>query len=145
MKTCTELQTMAEAYREIVLGERPWTALGNFLNHWYGYHPDQREQLITDPIHKPATSTTEQERWAAYCAATVEYLSHQYDVLCPEWVHEAAYILAEPWFDAFNPNKAETRERLTRETPETFKKHNVYSGNRMFLNKYGRPPLRKSA
>ena len=145
MKSCTELHTMADAYGHIILGERPWTALGNFLNHWYGYHPDERALLINDPLQKPDAPSADQEHWAAYCAAIVEYLSNQYDLPCPDWVHDAAYTLAEPWFDAFNPDKASTRERLTRETPDLFKKHNVYSGNRMLLNKYEHSPLRQSA
>ncbi len=47
MKTCNQLQTMAVAYAEICQGEDPWIALGNFMNDWFDYAKDRREQLVT--------------------------------------------------------------------------------------------------
>lgn len=45
-----QLQTMSKAFSEICQGERPWTALGNFMNYWYEYAKDRRETLIADPL-----------------------------------------------------------------------------------------------
>jgi hypothetical protein len=146
MKALTELQTMAVSYREIALGKRPWTALGNFMNAWYAYHVDQRHKLVKDPIQVPEDATPEQLRWATFCAASVEYLCQQHTVPCPEWVYNQTYTLGEPWYHAFNPQKSQVRERLTRETPEPFTRRNIYCGNRMFMNTYERPaPQRRSA
>ncbi len=53
MRKLDHLQTMALTYEEIVQGERPWTALGNFMNDWFEYAKDKRPQLVADPIVLP--------------------------------------------------------------------------------------------
>lgn len=45
MKTCEHLQTMAVTYTELCQGEDPWIALGNFMNDWFDYARDRREQF----------------------------------------------------------------------------------------------------
>ncbi len=45
MKTCEHLQTMAVTYAELCQGEDPWIALGNFMNDWFDYARDRREQF----------------------------------------------------------------------------------------------------
>ncbi|HET8851401.1 MAG TPA: hypothetical protein VFN02_02665, partial [Ktedonobacteraceae bacterium] len=74
MKTIDHLQTMALTYQEICQGERPWVALGNFMNDWFDYAKDRRAQLVVDPISLPQEPTTDTCRWAAFCAASVEWL-----------------------------------------------------------------------
>jgi hypothetical protein len=45
-----QLQTMRIAFEQICAGEREWTALGNFMNYWYAYAKDRREELVADPL-----------------------------------------------------------------------------------------------
>jgi hypothetical protein len=98
MKTCDQLQTMAVAYAEICRGEDPWIALGNFMNDWFDYAKDRREQLVTEPLSIPEPLTLDLHRWAAFCAASVEWLCQRYTVACPPWVHDPIYTLSTPWF-----------------------------------------------
>src|SRR5207253_7684444 len=84
-------QTMAWAYDKICAGCRAWTALGNFMNAWYGYAPDRRESLISEPIRQPARETLRTKRWGAFCAASVEFLCERYYIPCPLWVHDTRY------------------------------------------------------
>jgi len=133
MKTRDQLQTMAVAYAEICQGEDPWIALGNFMNDWFDYAKDRRESLVSEPLVQPGASSTYTRRWAAFCAASVEWLCQQYGVPRPTWVHDTAYFLPAPWF--YYP-QAKLRERLIQQTPEPFKQRNIFCGNRVFLNKY---------
>jgi hypothetical protein len=95
----------------------------------------------------------QQLRWAAFCAASVEYLCTRYSVLCPAWVYLPVYTLPEPWFDAPMAHKPEVRTYLIEQTPEPFTRRNIYCGNRMFANKYElaeqykhfSPPLRSAS
>lgn len=130
------IQTMAITYDAICQGERPWTALGDFLNEWWDYSKTSRNQLISEAITVPATPTQEQIQWAAFCAATVEWLCQQDHMPCPAWVHQMEINLSEPWFLAFHPDHPEVQERLKQQTPEPFRRRNIYGGNRLFANKY---------
>ncbi len=136
MKTYDQLQTIAVAYQEICQGEMPWVALGNFMNDWFDYAKDRRAELVVDPIFLPAMPNAESLRWAAFCAASVEWLCEKYGVACPLWVQNPFYSLAEPWFDSPGAHKPQVRERLIQQTPEPFTRRNIYCGNRMFHNKY---------
>ncbi len=133
MKTRDQLQTMAAAYTEICQGEDPWIALGNFMNDWFDHAKDRRERLVTEPLVQPVALSIRTRRWAAFCAASVEWLCQQYGVPCPAWVQNPAYCLPTPWW--YYP-QAKLRERLMQQTPEPFKRRNIYCGDRMFLNKY---------
>ena len=83
MKSIDHLQTMAVTYQEICQGEKPWVPLGNFMNDWFDYAKDKRIQLVSDPLSLPATLNTHTQRWAAFCAASVEWLCERYNVPCP--------------------------------------------------------------
>jgi hypothetical protein len=132
----SDLQTMKETYQEIAQGERPWNALGDFMNYFFCYASDRREDLIKDPIEEPADITPELHQWAVFCAASVEYLSQKYDLPCPNWVKKSSYVLREPWFKGLGAQKLHVQERLKRETPEPFTKRNIFCGDRIFANKY---------
>lgn len=136
MKTIDHLQTMALTYQEICQGERPWVALGNFMNDWFDYAKDRREQLVAEPIFLPESPNSDALRWAAFCTASVEWLCERYGICCQSWVHTSPYCLPEPWFDAPNAHKPEVQEWLIQHTPEQFARRNIYCGNRMFANKY---------
>jgi hypothetical protein len=136
MKPVDRLQTMALTYQEICQGEEPWVALGNFMNDWFDYAKDRRAELVAEPIVLPRSPDRETARWAAFCAASVEYLCERYGTPCPSWVQHSVYCLPEPWFDALSPQKPQVRERLLRQTPGPFVKRNIYCGNRVFANKW---------
>ncbi len=136
MNTRDQVQSMALTYQAICQGERPWVALGNFMNEWFDYAIDQRAQRIADPLTLPEEPDTDALRWAAFCAASVEWLCRRYEVSCPSWVYHSTYSLPEPWFDSPGAHKPQVRERLLQQTPEPFARRNVYCGNRMFANKY---------
>lgn len=136
MKTCDQLQTMAVAYAEICQGEEPWVALGNFMNDWFDFAKDRREQLVKDPLVYVEPCLSDLQRWAAFCAASVEWLCEKYGVNCPTWVQNPCYSLTQPWFDSPGAHKPHVRERLIQQTPEPFTRRNIYCGNRMFRNKY---------
>jgi hypothetical protein len=136
MKTIDHLQTIATTYQEICQGERPWVALGNFMNDWFDYAKDRRTELVTNPLSLPEPLDDEMLRWATFCAASVEWLCERYGVPCPSWVYNPIYHLSETWFDAPYPNKPEVRAWLIQTTPEPFTRRNIFCGNRMFANKY---------
>jgi hypothetical protein len=132
----SELQTIAQTYQQIVQGERPWNALGDFMNYWFSYALDRREELVKEPIQEPAEATAYQHQWAAFCAASVDYLCQTYGVICPDWVHDPCYFLVAPWFEGLGAQKPHVRERLLHEAPEEFAKRNIYCSSRVFANKY---------
>ena len=136
MRKLDHLQTMALTYKEIVQGERPWTALGNFMNDWFEYAKDKRPQLVADPIVLPEIVSNDAYYWATFCVASVEWFCDRYNIECPLWVHSASYSLSTPQFDFPCEYKPEVRARLIQETPEQFSRRNIYCGNRMFANKY---------
>jgi len=76
--TFGNIQTMALVYQQICEGEGPWVALGNFTNAWYGYAKDMRSALVSEPLALSATSTDYTHHWAAFCAASVEFLCERY-------------------------------------------------------------------
>lgn len=134
-------QTIAWAYSQICAGTRPWTALGNFMNAWYGYAKERRPDLINEPLMQPAQDTLHTQRWGAFCAATAEYLSNLYDIPCPVWVHHPLYSLSEPWYGELEDLLQGTPEEVVRQqriktTPAPFKRRNIFCGNRLFQNKY---------
>ncbi len=131
-----QLHTIHLAFEQICQGQRPWTALGNFLNYWFAYAKDRRADLVAEPLGETPAGEVYQ-RWAAYCAASVEHLCQKYGVPCPEWVHDPKYVLAEPWYDLPRPELLpQLRERLIATTPVEFRKRNIYSGDGMFDNKW---------
>src|SRR5260370_21578656 len=134
MKSIDHLQTMAVTYQEICQGEMPWVALGNFMNDWFDYAKDKRVQLVADPISLPESLNIDTQRWAAFCAASVEWLSERYVIPCPTWVHNPSYNLSEPWFVSPVAHKPAVRVWLIQETPEPFTRRNIFCGNRMFAN-----------
>ncbi len=136
MSTRDREHTMALTYQAICQGERPWVALGNFMNEWFDYAIDRRAHLIADPLTLPEELSIDALYWAAFCAASVEWLCARYEIPCPAWVYNPSYSLPEPWFDSPGAHKPQVRERLIQQTPEPFARRNVYCGNRVFANKY---------
>jgi hypothetical protein len=134
--TWPELQTMQTTYQLIVQGERPWNALGDFLNYWFGYATDRRAELVREPIQEPAEVTADLHRWAAFCAASVEYLCGHYSIPCPVWAFQPTYTLFDPWFTGMGADRPRIQARLMQETPAPFARRNIFCGDRVFANKY---------
>ena len=126
MNTAEHLHTMAATYQEICQGEEPWIALGNFLNDWFDYAKDQRTELVAAPLSLPQDANLYQRRWAAFCAASVDYLCARFSVPCPIWVSLPGYTLPEPWFDVPMAHKPEVRIYLLQQTPGSFTRRNIY-------------------
>ena len=92
------LHIMARAYQDICAGEDPWTAVGNFKNAWYDYARDHRAALVSEPLKKPDRESEHTRHWAAFCAASVEFLCDRYGLACPAWVFDPSYTLDTPWY-----------------------------------------------
>ena len=136
MNSAEHVHTMATTYQEVCQGEEPWVALGNFLNDWFDYAKDQRAALVAAQLSLPQDANQYQRRWAAFCAASVDYLCAHFAVPCPAWVSDPIYTLPDPWFDAPMAHKPEVRTYLLQQTPEPFTRRNIYCGDRVFANKY---------
>lgn len=127
------LQTMRVSFQQICSGEGEWVALGNFMNYWFAYAKDRREELIADPLPAYDEQSFYQHQWAVFCAAAVEWLCNKYMVLCPSWVHDPRYKLAELWFFYLHEP---AKSWLLRSTPTEFTQRNVYCGDNCFENKW---------
>ena len=106
------------------------------MNDWFDYAIDRREQLVAGSIIVPEDADSNMLRWAAFCAASVEYLCKRYNVPCPSWVFNPTYHLSEPWFYSPAADVPEIRQWLIQQTSEPFTRRNIYCGNRIFDNKY---------
>ena len=123
--------TVAEAFEQICNNETPWVAIGNFLNDWWRFAVEHRRELIETP---PAPAyTLKTQRWAAFCAAMVEWLCWQEGLPCPAWTDQACYILPKPWFLHTGWG---SRSQLLSSTPAPFQMRNIFGGDRMFVNKW---------
>ncbi len=127
------LQTMSAAFQQICTGEREWTALGNFMNYWYAYAKDRRQELIADPLPTYDETSLYQHRWAVFCAASTEWFCNKYAIPCPTWVYNSKYTLLEPWF--FHHHEP-TKTLLLKTTPVEFTKRNVFCGDNCYDNKW---------
>jgi hypothetical protein len=140
-------QTIKKAYQDIADGGDLWVAIGDFSHDWYGNYAtqEQRTTLVAEPIE--GAETLEQRQWAAFCAASVEYLCQQAGLPVPEWVENPIYSLAEE--NAFYTSplayKQRVRERLEREAPEPFRRRHVFCSDRVYANKYEASPSLQSA
>lgn len=130
------LETMKWAFQQICAGEDPWTALGDFSHAWYGYAKDRRAALVIEPLVRPEQETEHTHHWAAFCAASVEFLCERYGIPCPAWVHDPYYNLETPWWYTRGIDAPSMREHLIKITPAPFARRNIFCSNRLFQNKY---------
>jgi hypothetical protein len=128
--------TVAQTFEAICNNQTPWVAIGNFLNDWWYYAVDDRRSLIDELL--PSASTCAAQRWAAFCAAMVEYLCTQENISFPEWTVQEQYILQEPWFYY---GDLDSRSWLLATTPAPFKMRNIFIGDRAFVHKGSVPTL----
>jgi len=135
-------QTIKCTYEDIQNGDDPWVALGDFANDWFGRNKDIRAGLVAEPLELPIEAPSDQvlllRQWAAFCAASVEYLCHQADLPVPEWVNDTRYALTEEEVFYTSPlaYKQRVRERLQLEAPEPFRRRNVFCSERVYATKH---------
>jgi hypothetical protein len=133
-------QTIQKTYQDIKNGDDPWVAIGDFSHDWYGNYPEpaQRMALVAEPIAIPAAASVELRQWAAFCAASVEYLCQEAAIAIPSWIHNSSYTLSieEAFYTSPLAYKQRVRERLEQEAPEAFRKRNVFCSERIYANKY---------
>ncbi len=95
-----------------------------------------RAELVHDPIEVPNQVSADLFQWAVFCAASVEYLRHTYDLECPAWAMEERYRLPEPWYYHLAGDLDEVQQELRETTPGEFARRNVYCGDNPYRNKY---------
>ncbi len=129
-----KLQTLAMAYEELASGKEEFrVAMGNFMNAFFLYAVDSRQELIDTPIQVPENPSVEQHGWAAFCAGAAEYLAARYDLQCPAWALDLVYHLPEPWYVVPNAPQA-MREDFQETAPEPFRRRNVFCSDHVFSN-----------
>jgi hypothetical protein len=129
-------QTLAMAYNELASGKEGFrVAVGNFMNAFFLYAIESRQQLINDPIQMPENPTEDQRGWAAFCAGAAEYFASRYDLQCPAWAHDPAYCMPEPWYIVPNANPA-MRKHFQETAPARFRRRNVFCSDHVFSNSY---------
>lgn len=138
-------QTFARSFAQICAGEDPWIPLGKLMHQFFGAYRMFRAELVRDPVEVPAEASADMFQWAVFCAASVEYLCHTYDLKCPVWAMEERYRLSEPWYYHLAADLDEVQHELRETTPEEFARRNVYIGANPYRNKYEGSRHRKSA
>ncbi len=123
-----QAQTIAETFKRIcdMNGTTPWVAIGDFLDDWRRTPVERRSELVFEPM-VPAP-TPELQKWAAFCAAMVEWLCWQDGLPFQEWTNQDSYNLQEPWF-LYKGWRLRAWQLAT--TPAPFKMRNIFGGDRM--------------
>lgn len=135
MSIVQRTQTLAAAYEELASGKEDFrVAMGNFMNEFFLYLVDERQYLLDEPIQMPENPTEDQRGWAAFCAGAAEYLASRYDLTCPAWAYDPAYVMPEPWYHPASRVFPGLRKHFEQTAPEPFRKRNVLCDDRMFVN-----------
>lgn len=108
----------------------PWLAIGDFLDDWRFSGLAERPDLVREGIAAVDDDNLELLRWAAFCAAMVEWLCWQDALPFPAWTSRAEYRLADPWF--LYPGDLLRAWQLVA-TPAPFKMRNIFGGDQMLV------------
>jgi len=134
MATILTIQTLSMAYRDLATGREGFrVAVGNFMNAFFLYAVDIRQELLDTPIEMPEKPTEEQRGWAVFCAAAAEYLAERYNLPCPAWAYDPAYRMQEPWYVIANATPA-MRKHVQQTVPDAFRRRNVFCSDHVFSN-----------
>lgn len=120
-------QTIGETFTRIREGVTPWVPIGDFLDDWRRSECDDRLELAEEGI-ETTDAPPELQRWAAFCAAMVEWLCWQDHLPFPAWTSHEEYRLAEPWF--LYPGDLLRAWQLA-STPTPFRMRNIFSGDQV--------------
>ena len=126
-------QTIAETFDRIAHESNPWVPIGDFLDDWRRSDRDDRLELVSMGLMPSGVTSNDQEhqdlhRWAAFCAAMVEWLCWQDRLPFPTWTNHEEYRLAEPWF--LYPGDLLRAWQLAT-TPTPFKMRKIFTGDRV--------------
>ncbi len=108
----------------------PWLAIGDFLDDWRFTERSDRPDLVRESIAAVSNDNVELLRWAAFCAAMVEWLCWQDGLPFPAWTSQPNYRLADPWF--LYPGDLLRAWQLV-STPAPFKMRNIFGGDQMLV------------
>ena len=124
-------QTIKQTFARIQADpEHPWLAIGDFLDDWRFTERADRADLVRERIGAVAEDNIELLRWAAFCAAMVEWLCWQDGLPFPTWTAHAEYRLPDPWF--LYPGDLLRGWQLIA-TPAPFKMRNIFGGDQMLV------------
>ena len=131
-------QTIAETFSRIrSQPEFPWVAIGDFLDEWRRSERGDRLALVHEAIpplgefHPSIAHDTDVlflQRWAAFCAATVEWLCWQSDLAWPAWTSREEYHLQTPWF-LYSGELLRPWQLVA--APAPYKMRNIFGGDHM--------------
>jgi hypothetical protein len=123
--------TLAQAWADaLVRAESAFIVLGDFLDDWRREaEPDARWRLVRDPL--PDATDPERHRWAAFLAATVEYLTVRDGVPTPAWVFDERWVLPTPWF--LLPQQGPLWAWQLVATPPPWKRRRIFGGDETML------------
>ncbi len=124
-------QTIAETFERIEKEPAfPWVAVGDFLDDWRQSAREDRLELVAMGIADTQAIQYDPElrRWAAFCAAMVEWLCWQGELSFPSWTSRPEYRLSGPWF--LYPGDLLRAWQLAT-TPTPFKMRNIFGGDQM--------------
>jgi hypothetical protein len=108
--------------------EYPWVAIGDFLDDWRFTKQADRMDLVRDRIAAVGQHDLALVRWAAFCAAMVEWLCWQDGLPFPAWTAQTAYRLANPWF-LYRGDVLRARQLVS--TPAPCKMRTIFGGDQM--------------
>jgi hypothetical protein len=120
-------QTIEETFRRIGGASSPCVPIGDFLDDWRRSKQEDRLELVEMGIG-PAGSELESQRWAAFCAAMVEWLCWKDHLPFPSWTTREEFRLAKPWF--LYPGDLLRAWQLA-STPTPFRMRNIFSGDQV--------------
>lgn len=121
-------QTIAETFARIQAEPaQPWVAIGDFLDDWRRSAVGDRLELAALGI-APAGDDPALQRWAAFCAAMVEWLCWEDHLPFPAWTNRDEYRLSQPWF--LYPGDLLRAWQLAT-TPTPFRLRNIFGGDQM--------------
>jgi hypothetical protein len=124
-------QTIANTIHRIVKEpDFAWVAVGGFLDDWRQSAHEDRLELVAIGLGEPDVrqGSPEFRRWAAFCAAMVEWLCWQDQLPFPAWTNNEEYRLAEPWL--LYPGELLRAWQLAT-TPVPFKMRNIFGGEQI--------------
>lgn len=123
-------QSIQETFARIQTDlHHPWLAIGDFLDDWRFTEVSDRADLVREGISAVDPHNVDLLRWAAFCAAMVEWLCWQDGLPFPAWTARVEYRLEEPWF--LYPGDLLRAWQLAM-TPAPFKMRNIFGGDQMF-------------